>query len=131
MNPFAGWANNPPKPDDRFELILCFKSGYTISTGRTSSPIDCINMWNNYMSGIAGQHNGKLLKSYSLTKIVSGAFKPPELKPHLPSLWKRIKERVSVQFCWYDVWVGVYYNRLFKTIYVCPLPCCVVGITLK
>lgn len=42
----------------------------------------------------------------------------------------RPKKRVSFFFAWYDFWVGVYYDRAERVLYVCPLPCCVVRIEL-
>ena len=33
--------------------------------------------------------------------------------------------RVSLQFLWYDLWIGAYYDRAKRTLYVCPLPCVV------
>ena len=38
--------------------------------------------------------------------------------------------RFSVKFAWYDLWVGAYYDRLEKTLYICPLPMLVVRILL-
>lgn len=29
---------------------------------------------------------------------------------------------VSVRFAWYDLWVGAYWDRKQRTLYVCPLP---------
>ena len=31
-------------------------------------------------------------------------------------------------FAWYDMWVGAYWSRLAKTLYICPLPMIVVRI---
>ena len=36
--------------------------------------------------------------------------------------------RVRVFFAWYDLWVGAYWDRKARTLYVCPLPCVVVQI---
>lgn len=33
---------------------------------------------------------------------------------------------VSLFFAWYDLWIGAYYDRHTETLYVCPLPCCVI-----
>jgi hypothetical protein len=33
---------------------------------------------------------------------------------------KRYRWRVS--FAWYDLWLGVYYDRARRVVYVCPLP---------
>ena len=30
--------------------------------------------------------------------------------------------RLSVRFAWYEAWVGVFYDRAWRTFYVCPLP---------
>lgn len=34
--------------------------------------------------------------------------------------------RVSLDFLWYDLWVGAFWDRKSKTLYVCPLPCVVI-----
>lgn len=33
--------------------------------------------------------------------------------------------RISFRFLWYDIWIGAYYDRASKTLYLCPLPMCV------
>lgn len=33
--------------------------------------------------------------------------------------------RPRVSLAWYSVWVGVYWDRFDRTLYVCPLPCLV------
>jgi hypothetical protein len=30
--------------------------------------------------------------------------------------------RLSLRFAWYDLWVGAFYDRDRRTLYVCPLP---------
>jgi hypothetical protein len=30
--------------------------------------------------------------------------------------------RVELHFCWYDLWVGAYWDAKKRTLYVCPLP---------
>lgn len=32
---------------------------------------------------------------------------------------------MRVFFAWYDFWVGAYWDKAAKTLYVCPLPCIV------
>lgn len=36
--------------------------------------------------------------------------------------------RVSVMFAWYDLWIGAYWDRRNRILYLCPLPCCVIKI---
>ena len=31
-------------------------------------------------------------------------------------------------FAWYDLWAGAYWDRKTRTLYVCPLPMCVIMI---
>ncbi len=30
--------------------------------------------------------------------------------------------RVRVRFAWYDMWIGAYWDRHERVLYVCPLP---------
>ena len=30
--------------------------------------------------------------------------------------------RVRAKFAWYDIWVGVFWDRKSRILYVCPLP---------
>lgn len=32
------------------------------------------------------------------------------------------RKKFLVKFAWYDLWVGVFYDRRQRTIYICPLP---------
>jgi hypothetical protein len=36
---------------------------------------------------------------------------------------------VRVFFAWYDLWVGAFYERKARILYVCPLPCVVVRVS--
>lgn len=38
------------------------------------------------------------------------------------------KLRAKLQFLWYDFWIGLYYDRAGKVLYICPLPMCVIRI---
>jgi len=39
---------------------------------------------------------------------------------------KRFK--IQFSFLWYDFWIGWFYDRLNKILYICPLPMCVIKI---
>jgi len=34
----------------------------------------------------------------------------------------RITRNIRLYFRWFDFWVGVFYNRTFKTVYIQPFP---------
>lgn len=36
--------------------------------------------------------------------------------------------RVRLYFAWYDLWIGAYWDRKRRVLYVCPLPCIVVEV---
>jgi hypothetical protein len=38
--------------------------------------------------------------------------------------------RVAFAFAWYDFWVGLYYDRERRILFVCPLPMCLITIRL-
>lgn len=35
------------------------------------------------------------------------------------------KRRASLDFLWFDLWVGAFYDQVKRIWYVCPLPCVV------
>ena len=46
-------------------------------------------------------------------------------EPSKPIWYIPSKIKVKVFFAWYDFWVGFYYDREFKELYICPFPCIV------
>ena len=44
---------------------------------------------------------------------------------------KKHNRRIKFFFCWYDFWVGFYYDRRRKKLYFCPIPCFVIEISLR
>lgn len=36
--------------------------------------------------------------------------------------------KIRVRFAWYDLWVGAYWDRKGRTLYLCPLPMLLVEI---
>jgi hypothetical protein len=56
-------------------------------------------------------------KLWTLETNQSGTFireatEPPPKAPR----------RLSVRFAWYDLWIGAYWDRKQRVLYVCPLP---------
>lgn len=39
--------------------------------------------------------------------------------------------KITAFFAWYDIWIGAYWNKTFKVLYICPLPMCVIRISFK
>jgi len=37
--------------------------------------------------------------------------------------------KVSIFFAWYDFWIGAYYDRAKRILYVCPFPMIVIKVT--
>ena len=35
---------------------------------------------------------------------------------------------VRFLFAWYDLWVGAYWDRKQRVLYVCPLPCVLIAL---
>ena len=46
----------------------------------------------------------------------------PLIPPDLGGEVERLKWRVRFFFAWFDFWVGWYYDRKKRILYVCPLP---------
>lgn len=38
------------------------------------------------------------------------------------------KVSVSFRFAWYDMWIGAYWDRTCRVLYICLLPCCLITI---
>lgn len=36
--------------------------------------------------------------------------------------------KISLKFLWYDFWIGAFYDRAKRILYVCPLPMVVIKI---
>jgi hypothetical protein len=41
----------------------------------------------------------------------------------------RRRWRVRVRWAWFDMWVGAYWDRADRVLYVCPVPMVVVAIS--
>lgn len=52
----------------------------------------------------------------------------PCVRRRVQFLGYRYRWRVTLRFAWYDLWVGVYVDRVNRRLYVCPLPCVLVTI---
>lgn len=40
----------------------------------------------------------------------------------------RLRIKVRLLWCWYDLWIGAYVDRTNKAVYICPLPTVVIKI---
>lgn len=51
-------------------------------------------------------------------------------KKIIHELVQPVKRRkgVSLHFYWYDLWIGAYISLDNRTVYICPLPCCVIKV---
>ena len=38
---------------------------------------------------------------------------------------------VTFSLAWFDLWIGAFYDAKKRTLYVCPIPCCVFKIKRK
>ncbi len=36
--------------------------------------------------------------------------------------------RLGLSFKWYDLWIGAYWSRQDRCLYVCPMPCVVLSV---
>lgn len=39
--------------------------------------------------------------------------------------------RISLRFAWYDLWIGAYWDRSARVLYVCPVPMVVIVIRFR
>lgn len=58
-------------------------------------------------------------------------FPDPDARP--PRSWFcescKIEVRVKPLFAWYDLWVGVFWDRAKRKLYILPLPC--IGVVIQ
>jgi len=40
-------------------------------------------------------------------------------------------KKISLKFAWYDLWIGLFYDKKKRIIYICPLPTILIIIELK
>jgi hypothetical protein len=36
--------------------------------------------------------------------------------------------KITFMFCWFDLWIGAYWNSQTSVLYICPFPMCVIRI---
>lgn len=36
--------------------------------------------------------------------------------------------KISMFFAWYDMWIGAYWDKSKRILYICPIPCVVIKI---
>lgn len=47
------------------------------------------------------------------------------------SKWELLRSRIHVRFLWFDMWIGAYWARDSKCLYICPLPMCVIELDFE
>jgi hypothetical protein len=38
--------------------------------------------------------------------------------------------RISFLFAWFDLWIGLYFDKKNHILYICPIPCCVIKLEI-
>jgi ABC-type protease/lipase transport system fused ATPase/permease subunit len=41
-----------------------------------------------------------------------------------------VQIKIKAFFAWFDMWIGAYWSKESQTLYICPLPMCVIAIVL-
>ena len=49
----------------------------------------------------------------------------PLVRWRSPRALEKASVRCEVRFLWFDMWIGAYWDRVGRMLYVCPLPCIV------
>lgn len=69
------------------------------------------------------------LKRYLLTRPGDRILRSViQIPPVNGTHYREPKIIVSVSFLWYDLWIGAFFDRKQKQLYICPLPCVVIQI---
>jgi hypothetical protein len=58
----------------------------------------------------------------------------PAARPHNAAMSLNSRNatmRIRPLFAWYDLWVGAFWDRKQRKLYICPLPCIGVVITFN
>ena len=63
-------------------------------------------------------------------EVISIKFSPAQIDK-IQMKVKKFDKRTKLFFAWYDFWIGFYYDRKIKRLYICPLPCFVISISLR
>lgn len=72
-----------------------------------------------------GRKWGECAEAYSVPHECERPGGHPYREGHLCGCGLCERLGVTFTFLWYDIWVGAYWDRINKTLYLCPLPMCV------